>query len=159
MSFNVSEQRLEKRLINEIQNLKRMVEEMRQSQPVGADIVQTVTSPLLETGTVTLGAGSLVTFNLTVVPTDEVLTLWNIFSTLLVNNTGNTLTPMWPNDTINSGETIGSIIDWQIEPDWARSHDAIGKRVYWIKIKNNHSGSIDFNLQSKAYGIKMTYGE
>lgn len=145
------------RRINKLEN-DFIYHQHRDSSSQSIALKKTITSALTTSSTFTVAAGSFVNINVSVKPTNKVLTLWNLFVTLYGNTVGGALddnsTHQWPEDIISTSETLGDIVTFSVVPNWKNSFDSIGRRNYTLYIKNNHSASLDFLVRLKSYGLK-----
>lgn len=130
MAINKSEQTLDKKLINDITDLKSQIIKIKGKQPVGADIVQVEPTQLI-TSSAVITAGSRLTFSITVTPVNQTLTLWNFsHSTYLDVNNPTNLYPGGSAFTPVSDQLKMIIFSWH---DWALSDDVTNKRVYNVR--------------------------
>lgn len=151
---NLIEQTIEKKLIEDIRKLKEVVLRIRQKQDVGADAIQIAISNL-STADFTIVAGDFVTITTTLTPSDQILSIWNLFSTLEANNTGQPVNH-WPDESDDSAHDLGVVIRFEGGLDWAKSNDSIGVRVATFIVENNDNHTLDFTFSNKWYGIRQT---
>lgn len=153
MSINKSENSIEKRLVNTIATLVRDMRELKSKQPIGADALTVVSVPsgagAFTVGPVFIISGSSSTINITTIPANSRLTLWNFAFTVYVDVLDNA--HQWPNGSALTVEQREAwVFNWL---DWADSSDTLNTRCYKIRIRNSSPAINDHNyyIQFKAY--------
>lgn len=147
MSTNKAEQTLEKRLINDIEELKRQVREIKTVQRIGGDVLTTIASGLVTSGPVTTAAGLGANFNITVTPGSPILTLWNYLFTVYVDVLD--AAHEFPNGaSLTADQRKLTIMNWI---DWANSSDITNIRLFKIRVRNDDSVSHDYYIKFKIY--------
>lgn len=147
MSTNKAEQTLEKRLINDIEELKRQVREIKTVQRIGGDVLTTIASSLVTNGPVTTSPGLGANFTITVTPGSPILTLWNYLFTIYVDVLDSA--HEFPNGaSLTADQRKLTIMNWI---DWANSSDITNIRVFKIRVRNDDSSSHDYYIKFKIY--------
>ncbi len=144
----------EENIIREIQDISariRRIEAVR--QPVGADIVQIVTSGLTTASSGSVASGSRAVFTITVTPSNQKLTLWDILFSIYVDTNSNSAY-LYPSGASLSAGQKNLDLQWAV--DYSLSSDATGQRVAKITVVNNDSSAHTYYLHQKFYGIKQT---
>lgn len=148
---NRSNETPENYIWRQLAKLTKWVEQLKAAQINGADNmpIELVPSDGYLLASSTVSPGSLITFAITALPGNSVLTLWNFLTSLYVDVDGddanlyggiiNTLTANQKN--LNREEWI----------EWAESSDISNSRVLKVRVKNNDSGSHVYHLRMRGY--------
>lgn len=150
MSLNKVNQRLDRRVTNNIKTLNRYVRELKTPQKQGADViaVQAVPSAGYLLGSNTIAAGDRGGFIVTGTPANSTLTLWNDLFTVSIDSS----------DTVGYGFPGGGLLTpsqrlvrfWHWI-DWATSSDITNMRKFYFEIENLDSSSHTYYLSWRAY--------
>lgn len=150
MSINKAENQLENKLVNDIENLKRDMREIKTKQPIGADVLQVAplpTSGALFAGPVTVASGSSVTFTVTFTPDSQTLTIWNVLFSLYVD--ADATANLFPSGSaLTSAQRNLRVAGWF---DWSSSSDSTNMRAYKIHVRNEDAASHDYYIRIRAY--------
>lgn len=150
MGKNLAEEALDKRLVNEVKGLRRDINDLKTSQPIGADIISVASAPstgALFGGPFTVAAGSATTVIIQITPFSGILTLWNYLYTVYVD--GSATDDAFPSGiNLTAAKRNVIIMNWI---DWADSSDTSNIRMFKIRIRNEDTASHDYYLRFRAY--------
>lgn len=144
----------DRRLIQELAEMRRDIEAMKSRQLLGGDNI-VVTGTNVATGVFgALAAGDTLWVTITTTPVNPVLTLWDFHFSVYVDGGG----PFLATNHLPSGSALSSaltkLIRIQYIPDWGTSTDSTGERVYYVGITNNDASSHTISFEAANYAIK-----
>lgn len=155
MTINRAEQRPEDKLVRDIQGIKRFQHELKANpQYIGGDVLRVEPVPFGSyiLGSTSIGAGSGITFNLTITPVLETLTLWNFLFDVYVDT--NDPAYQYPAGTsLSVGQRNMRHEAWISFGD---SSDLTNVRVFKIRVTNLDTVSHTYYVRVRAYIPKLT---
>lgn len=156
MAINRTTQSLEERLVNDVSDMQKELKQLKNAQPVGADVLEVQSLPgpgsVFLGGPVNLPPNNAVTFTSTLTPTSSVLTLWNFkFSVYVDILQRNNRFPLGSNLTI--GQINTSVTAWS---DYSDSSEATNTRFEIIRILNEDTVAHNYWVVCKAYLPKLS---
>ena len=137
MSRNIVDNLLERKLENDIKNLKKLILENKTRQDRSADSINFQISSLLQATSLLWFSGDTIKIKATVKPQNNQLTIWDILWSLFEHDSPTPSTTWhWPEVVNGAGRKVGKdfSIDWTL--DWAKASDSTGLRVAYFVIKN-----------------------
>lgn len=151
MAINKTELSIGQSLENELKYLRRVVEELKNVQPLGADVLNVTDLPEnglpVSVGPVTIAASSTLTITITNTPTYTGFTIWNFLLSVFVDTYDYDY--RWPSgSSLTSGQRSMNLFSWC---DDEESLNLTGVRVFKIHIRNNDTVSHDYYVNYRAY--------
>jgi hypothetical protein len=151
MGKNKAELSVEDRLVLDINDLKRDLRDIKTRQRIGGDNTIVEGSNLFSSSA-SIANGQTVVFTLTYTPDEELLGLTNLAITFYVG------TELDLNYALPDGGSLSTdqrAYDIQMYQDWGRSSDAIGRKVWRIRVQSNTVfGPYTVHIYGKVYAIK-----
>lgn len=151
--INLAEESLENQLVKRLTELEKQMREIKTRQLIGGDnTVVEGTNILFLSDTFT--SGQVRFYYITLTPDSEILGMPQLLSSywIDVDATDNSL---HPNATLTNDQLA---VDFEERLDYARSFDAIGERVWVVRIENFGATTRTVYARWRIYQIKNPAG-
>lgn len=148
--INKAEQQLENRLVNEIDELKRQLHDIKTVQPLGADVLAVQDFGLVSLGPLTMDPGETYRITVALQPQNNILTLINYLWSAFIDNE-NDADYLYPH-----GQFLFSLLEdgkffAHDHIDWALSSDSTNLRFITFIFYNNDSIAHDIYFRFNLY--------
>ncbi len=156
---NIIDFTLENKLIENIKTLRNLLREYRTIQKMGVDNVLNIITSLVNLTFQTLPPGDTLVIIATVSPTDQLLTIWNLFWTFNGNIVPDTAPDRhWPDGIDDNNQRVGEVISINKVLDFDNSSDSTGVRKEFFVLRNSSLFTYQGDFKTRWYGIKQTTG-
>lgn len=122
-------------------------------QPIGADVVQIVTTNIASLSSGSIASGDSITYTATVTPTTQILNLWDILFSFYID-TDSDVDYLYPSGSSLTSAQKDLDLHWSV--DLVSSDDDTGERIAKITIVNNDSSSHIYHMYTEWSGIKQS---
>jgi len=141
MSKNIVRTLIERKLENDIKELRKLVSESKTRQDRSADSVNFQISSLVTASSLLWLSGETIKLKAAIQPQNNRLTIWGFLWSLFEQDSPTPSTNWhWPEEINGAGRKVGEdfSVDWTF--DWGKSSDATGLRAAYFSLKNLTTG-------------------
>src|SRR5579885_990207 len=155
MGLNKANHQLADRLVQQIAQIQRDLQDLKTKQRIGADNIVVSGANVVQALTGVMAAGTVTWFVITVTPSDGVLHLFDLFLSVFVDGQSESnLADLFPtgSDLVGNPGGLKTRILWWA--DWATSSDSSGVRKYFVGIENYDTASHHYEVDARLYSAQ-----